>query len=147
MIALMFEQPTESTTLELAFCLAPTDSSSAKLPSGRSRAPRTITPPKKWKASGTMYAMRHAVLKSLSTKEAQIKKTNGIVRLVTPPPRLPQPAAVALAPPTMLLANICAHQVWQATKVASEQPMTQRMRMNCHAVLTNTARARATPIE
>merc|ERR1719240_901626 len=88
--------------------------------------------------------MRHAVLKSLSTKDAQMRKTNGIVRLVTPPPRLLQPAAVAFAPPTTLLENICAHHVWHATKVASEKPMTQRMRMNCHAILTNTARIAST---
>jgi len=64
-------------------------------------------------------------------------RTRGIVRLVTPPPRLPQPAAVALAIPTTDLANIWAHQVWHATKVASEKPMMQRKRMKRVGVLTN----------
>ena len=32
-----------------------------------------------------------------------------IVRLVMPPPRLPQPPAVALARPTIFLENCCVH--------------------------------------
>merc|ERR1719498_1837186 len=45
---------------------------------------------------------------------------------VTPPPRLPQPAAVAFAVPTTFGANISEHQNWFVTKVAPAQPMRNR---------------------
>ncbi len=35
-----------------------------------------------------------------------------------------QPAATALAVPTILALNMTEHQNWQGTKVASEKPMT-----------------------
>ena len=38
-----------------------------------------------------------------------------------------QPAATALAVPTILALNMTEHQNWQGTKVASEKPMTLRM--------------------
>ena len=52
-----------------------------------------------------------------------------LTRLVMPPPRLPQPAAVALATPMMLLENICAHHVCEQTNAASEKPIRQRQTM------------------
>ena len=36
-------------------------------------------------------------------------KMKTIVRLVMPPPRLPQPPAVALASPTIFFENCCVH--------------------------------------
>merc|ERR1719440_916340 len=45
---------------------------------------------------------------------------------VTPPPRLPQPAAVAFAVPTTFGANMSEHQNWFVTKVAPAQPMRNR---------------------
>merc|ERR1719171_3299035 len=45
---------------------------------------------------------------------------------VTPPPRLPQPAAVAFAVPTTFGANISEHQNWFVTKVAPAHPMRNR---------------------
>jgi hypothetical protein len=50
-----------------------------------------------------------------------------------PPPRLPQPAAVALARPTMALLYICEHQTWQVTKAARPRPMMARHTMNASA--------------
>ena len=38
-----------------------------------------------------------------------------------------QPAATALAVPTIFALNMTEHQNWQGTKVASEKPMTLRM--------------------
>ena len=52
-----------------------------------------------------------------------------VTRLVMPPPRLPQPAAVALATPMMLRENICAHHVCEQTNAASEKPIRQRQTM------------------
>merc|ERR1712093_527646 len=45
---------------------------------------------------------------------------------VTPPPRLPHPAAVAFAVPTTFGANMSEHQNWFVTKVAPAQPMRNR---------------------
>ena len=41
-----------------------------------------------------------------------------------------QPAATALAVPTMRALNMVEHQNWQATKVARENPMSMRQAMN-----------------
>ena len=48
---------------------------------------------------------------------------------VTPPPKLPQPAAVALAVPTTLGENMSEHQNWLVTKVAPAQPMKNRIKV------------------
>jgi len=56
---------------------------------------------------------------------------------VTPPPRLPQPAAVALAIPTHLPLNMTDIQNWHATNVARPSPMPKRQIKNPDAVLTN----------
>jgi hypothetical protein len=45
---------------------------------------------------------------------------------VTPPPRLPQPAAVALAVPTTLGANITEVWYWVITNEAPITPMARR---------------------
>merc|ERR1719337_222998 len=49
--------------------------------------------------------------------------TTGVRAFVTPPPRLPQPAAVALAAPTTFFENCWEHHTWQHTKVARPQKM------------------------
>eukprot|EP00965_Chrysotila_dentata_P254857 6212017-Pleurochrysis_carterae.AAC.1 len=53
----------------------------------------------------------------------------GITRLVIPPPKLPQPPAVALAAPTIDLLKSCEHQTWQVTKLARPRPMMKRQMM------------------
>ncbi len=55
---------------------------------------------------------------------------SGIAICVTPPPRLPQPAAVALAEPTTLGANIT--EVWYCviTNEAPMAPMARRKSRN-----------------
>mmetsp|Transcript_33849 Transcript_33849/g.74035 ORF Transcript_33849/g.74035 Transcript_33849/m.74035 type:complete len:242 (-) Transcript_33849:126-851(-) len=62
--------------------------------------------------------------------------TAGMRNCVTPPPRLPQPPAVALAIPTILGLNITEDQNWQATKVARPQPMKKREMRNPMGVVT-----------
>ena len=61
--------------------------------------------------------------------------TYGMTSWVTPPPRLPQPAAVAFTVPTIDLANICEHHTWQVTKVARPQPMKRRATMSASGVV------------
>jgi hypothetical protein len=56
-------------------------------------------------------------------------KTKGMTRLVTPPPMLPQPAAVALTRPTTDLLYICVHQTCEVTKVARPMPIKPRHTM------------------
>merc|ERR1712227_670998 len=61
-------------------------------------------------------------------------KSTAIMKIcVTPPPKLPQPAAVAFAVPTTLGANISEHQNWFVTNVAPAQPIIVRMRMKFHS--------------
>merc|ERR1719183_1720710 len=55
-----------------------------------------------------------------------ITSTHMMKICVTPPPRLPQPAAVAFAVPTTFGANMSEHQNWFVTKVAPAQPMRNR---------------------
>ena len=57
----------------------------------------------------------------------------GITRSVMPPPRLPQPPAVALTVPTMEDEKNCEHQTWHVTKVASERPTMMRPMMKAVA--------------
>ncbi len=55
--------------------------------------------------------------------------TRGMMSCVAPPPRLPQPAAVPLTKPTILLLKKELIQNWQETKVASAKPMKKRTMM------------------
>src|SRR5262245_5670982 len=57
-------------------------------------------------------------------------KTSGITACVTPPPRLPQPAVVALAVPTQFGANIT--DVWYCVITNAEpiKPISNRNTMN-----------------
>ena len=96
------------------------------MPSGRSWLVVVMHMPMRCPSSGTRYVRRHERSSSCPVADMKARKKSGIVRLVTPPPRLPQPAAVALATPMILLLNICAHQVCAHTKVASEKPIRKR---------------------
>ena len=82
-----------------------------------------------WQARGMRYVRRHERSSSFPVASMKARKKYGIVKFVMPPPRLPQPAAVALATPMIFLLNICAHQVCEQTKVASEKPIRQRQMM------------------
>merc|ERR1719464_2000165 len=83
---------------------------------------------------GTTIETRHAEF-SLMTDEKGLKRTHTMKTCVTPPPRFPQPAAVALAVPTTFGANISEHQNWLVTKVAPAQPIKVRIRMKDHSLL------------
>ena len=48
----------------------------------------------------------------------------------TPAPRLPHPAATALAVPTTLEVNMRVHQYWHMTKVPPAKPMHSRVTVN-----------------
>ncbi len=52
--------------------------------------------------------------------------TRGITICVTPPPRFPQPAVVALAVPTMLGANMTDVWCWVTTNEAPITPIPRR---------------------
>ena len=63
-------------------------------------------------------ATRQAVSASMPELVIGLKSTEIMKICVTPPPRLPHPAAVALAVPMTPGANIKEHQNWLVTKVA-----------------------------
>ena len=67
---------------------------------------------------------------SLKPTQTNAPNTSGITICVTPPPRLPQPAEVALAVPTTFGANMT--EVWYCvmTKEAPMTPMPSRKSMN-----------------
>ena len=88
------------TMLESPFCFAPDCSSSANWPSGKSRPERTTTDVTKCMASGNRNVRRQAKSIFLPVAAIMMLNTTGVRAFVTPPPRLPQPAAVALAAPT-----------------------------------------------
>ena len=79
--------------------------------------------------AGTTIATRQATFASRPASTIGLKSTDIIKIWVTPPPKLPQPAAVALAVPTTFGANISEHQNWLVTKVAPAQPMKNLMRV------------------
>merc|ERR1719230_1216243 len=61
-------------------------------------------------------------------------KSTAIMKIcVTPPPRLPQPAAVAFAVPTTFGANINEHRNWFVTNVAPAHPIIMRIKMKFHS--------------
>jgi hypothetical protein len=55
---------------------------------------------------------------------------SGMTACVTPPPRLPQPAVVALAVPTQLGANITDVWYWVMTNAPPIRPISSRKTMN-----------------
>ena len=70
-------------------------------------------------------AARQALLGG-SPKRRSKAKTSGITICVTPPPRLPQPAAVAFAVPTTFGANMAPVWYCVTTKEAPTAPMASR---------------------
>ena len=73
--------------------------------------------------AGTIMDTRHATFGSKPEPTIGLKSTLIMKICVTPPPRLPHPAAVAFAVPTTFGANMSEHQNWLVTKVAPAQPM------------------------
>ena len=73
--------------------------------------------------AGTIMDTRHATFGSKPAPTIGLKSTLIMKICVTPPPKLPQPAAVAFAVPTTFGANMREHQNWFVTKVAPAQPM------------------------
>ena len=63
-------------------------------------------------------ATRQAVFAGMPELTIGLNSTEIIKICVTPPPKFPQPAAVALAVPTTFGENIKEHQNWLVTKVA-----------------------------
>jgi hypothetical protein len=68
--------------------------------------------------AGTIMATRQAVFAGMPELTIGLNSTEIIKICVTPPPKFPQPAAVALAVPTTFGENIKEHQNWLVTKVA-----------------------------
>ena len=97
---LVVEMPTLITMLESPFCFAPDCSSSLYWPSGKSRPVRQIKAEITCMASGMRKVRRQDKLIFLLVIAIIMLKMTGVRAFVTPPPRLPQPAAVALAVPT-----------------------------------------------
>mmetsp|Transcript_835 Transcript_835/g.1375 ORF Transcript_835/g.1375 Transcript_835/m.1375 type:complete len:210 (+) Transcript_835:1541-2170(+) len=127
--------PTRKTTDPSDFCLAPDDSSSSKLPSGRSRPEKAAIPITRCITAGKIKHTRHA-RSSCIPKELMAAKSSGITKLVKPPPRLPQPPAVAFARPTIFLENMTDTQAWHATKDARPMPIKERQTMKPIASVT-----------
>ena len=75
----------------------------------------------------------------MATKNSTPVITSGITSCVTPPPRLPQPAVVALAVPTTLGANIT--EVWYCV-ITNEAPITPISRRK----MTNVSKFWESPI-
>mmetsp|Transcript_15430 Transcript_15430/g.39056 ORF Transcript_15430/g.39056 Transcript_15430/m.39056 type:complete len:277 (-) Transcript_15430:128-958(-) len=104
------------------------------VPSGRSCEPgstRMSTPIKHWKTGGRNSATRHAVYCVIVDGEiATIPcSTKGMRKLDTPPPRLPQPAVVALTSATMHELNIELVQKVLPTTTARLMPVMHRQTM------------------
>merc|ERR1719446_937009 len=76
--------------------------------------------------AGTIMATRQAVLLDMPAATNGLKSTAIMKICVTPPPKLPQPAAVAFAVPTTFGANMSEDQNWFVTKVAPAVPMKNR---------------------
>merc|ERR1712054_432344 len=79
------------------------------------------------KNAGTSIASRQDISSSIPDARIGITKHHMMKICVTPPPRLPQPAAVAFAVPTTFGANMSEHQNWFVTKVAPAQPIIVRI--------------------
>ena len=69
---------------------------------------------------------RHLKTKA-QTEEKHLQTNWSVIKICeTPPPMLPQPAAVALAVPITFGANMREHQNWFVTKAAPTIPMKKR---------------------
>lgn len=81
------------------------------------------------RTAGTIMATRQAVFAGMPELTIGLNSTEIIKICVTPPPKFPQPAAVALAVPTTFGENIKEHQNWLVTKVAPAHPMKKRIKV------------------
>ena len=97
---LALQMRTLITMLESPFCFAPDCSSSLYWPSGKSRPVRQMSAETTCIKSGTRKVRRQDKSIFLLVMAIMMLKMTGVRAFVTPPPRLPQPAAVALAAPT-----------------------------------------------
>merc|ERR1719199_694434 len=86
----------------------------------------TTVATRKNSAAGTSIASRQDKSSLMPMDRIGITSAHMMKICVTPPPRLPQPAAVAFAAPTTFGANMSEHQNWLVTKVAPAQPMRNR---------------------
>mmetsp|Transcript_31770 Transcript_31770/g.69502 ORF Transcript_31770/g.69502 Transcript_31770/m.69502 type:complete len:217 (-) Transcript_31770:673-1323(-) len=115
----------------------PENSSAAvTFPSGRSLPPRLIAARLKWSTAGKKKHARHALSSSPWNSVRIDKKMNGMIKLTTPPPRLPHPPTVDFASPTMFDENISETHDCEATNDARPMPIKQRQMMKPAAVWT-----------
>merc|ERR1719331_280736 len=97
------------------------------------------------RAAGTSIANRQDRSSSTPAERIGITRHHMMKICVTPPPRLPQPAAVAFAVPTTFGANISEHQNWFVTNVAPAQPMRNRRTVYIVGPLIRDERATMVP--
>merc|ERR1719387_3352779 len=81
---------------------------------------------KQYRRTGKAIDARHDSDKGNPTPSYQNLYTRGMSVCVRPPPRLPQPPAVALAVPTTLRLNMMEFQNWFTTKVDPRQDTKKR---------------------
>merc|ERR1719454_382805 len=105
----------------------------------------TIVATVKNKNAGTSIARRQDISSSIPYARIGLTKHQTMKICVTPPPRLPQPAAVAFAVPTTFGANMSEHQNWFVTKVAPAQPMRNRRTVYIVGPLIRDERATMVP--
>merc|ERR1712032_1802023 len=84
---------------------------------------------------------RQAELLSKPIAWKGLKRHHTIKICVTPPPRFPQPPAVAFAVPTTVGANMSEHQNWFVTKEAPAQPIMVRITMKLQSFQMSAERA------
>jgi hypothetical protein len=96
-----------------------------------------MIPDAKATTAGMTQTVRHAFSASPLKKTLKRgKRPAPMMSWVTPPPRLPQPSARALAIPTTSFANILEDQNWHMTKVEPATPMKKRRIAKLRAELT-----------
>merc|ERR1719199_1041862 len=105
----------------------------------------TTVATRKNSAAGTSIASRQDKSSLMPMDRIGSTRAHMMKICVTPPPRLPQPAAVAFAVPTTFGANMSEHQNWFVTKVAPAQPMRNRRIEYIHFPLIIDERATMLP--
>mmetsp|Transcript_62035 Transcript_62035/g.102993 ORF Transcript_62035/g.102993 Transcript_62035/m.102993 type:complete len:433 (-) Transcript_62035:55-1353(-) len=110
----------------LGFSPVATSMRFAHFPSGQSSENKYMVVPRiKKNTAGTCSAILQAAL-SVAPQALMIKKIRGMKACTKPPPRLPQPPAMALAVPTTLPLNRAMVQNWHGTNVAPARPTNNR---------------------
>merc|ERR1719517_267612 len=87
--------------------------------------------------AGNSIANRHDWLNESPRPSCQTLYIKGIITCVSPPPRFPQPPAVALAVPTTFLLNMIEFQNWFTTKVEPKAETKKRTVMSPGPLVTN----------